>query len=108
MLGPSISLGKIFGIPLRLHWTFSLLLLWVFVVNLSIGGSVQSAFGGTLFLVILFGCVTLHELGHCIAAKRFGIATRSITLSPIGGVAALESEPRKWSHELWIALAARR
>ncbi len=105
MLGPSLSIGRLFGMPLKVHWTFSILLLWVLVANLVQGGSMQTATGGMLFLAILFGCVLVHELGHSLAARRYGIGTRHITLSPIGGVAALERMPRRWTQELWIALA---
>lgn len=69
---------------------------------------VSGGFGAAAFALFLglavFGSVALHELGHALMAMRFGIRTRSITLYPFGGIAALEREPRG-SAEFWIALA---
>ncbi|MEX2580087.1 MAG: site-2 protease family protein [Verrucomicrobiales bacterium] len=105
MFGPSLSLGSAAGIPIRIHWTFSLLMLWAAFANFAFSGSLAIALLGVVFLMVVFGCVVLHELGHSLTARRYGIRTRSITLSPIGGVAALDSSPRHWKGELWIALA---
>lgn len=103
--GPSLHVGVVRGIPIRVHWSFSLLLLWAAFVNFSATGSFTGAALGLLFVLVVFGCVILHELGHSLTAQRFGIQTRSITLSPIGGLAALESSPRDWKQELWITVA---
>lgn len=103
--GPSLSLGRVSGIPIRVHWSFSLLLIWSAFVNFSATASLSAVGLGLLFVVLVFFCVVLHELGHSLTAQRFGIQTRSITLSPIGGLAALESSPRHWKHEFWITVA---
>src|SRR5205085_9873264 len=58
-----------------------------------------------LFVLALFGCVVLHEFGHALTAKRFGVVTRDITLYPIGGISSFESMPEKPAHELLISLA---
>lgn len=97
-------LGRLFGIHLYLHWTFFLLLGWV-----GFRGYADGAMEGAVFLILLacgvFVCVVLHELGHSLAARRFGVPTHSITLYPIGGVARLGFIPRNPRHELVIAIA---
>lgn len=105
MLGGSITIARVAGIPIRIHWTFALLLVWIVVLEAKGNGSVASALVSTLFVLVIFLCVTLHELGHALAAKVYGVRTRSITLLPIGGVAALERIPEKPMQELVIAVA---
>jgi Zn-dependent protease len=99
----SWKLGRVFGIDLYLHSTFLLLPAWALFVNR--GGGLIGAVFALLFLVGVFACVVLHELGHALAARRFGIGTRDITLYPIGGVARLERMSERPGEELAIALA---
>jgi Zn-dependent protease len=99
----SLKLGSPFGIGLYLHWTFFLLPAWV-LLNLGPVSLGYAVFSLVLVLAV-FGCVVLHELGHALTARRFGIATRDITLYPIGGVASLERMSEKPWEEFWIALA---
>ena len=87
------------------HWTFSLLVLWIIVTGFRSGSGVNDVLWSLLFVASIFGCVVMHELGHALMARRFGIATRDITLLPIGGVARLESMPEKPSEELRVGLA---
>jgi Zn-dependent protease/predicted transcriptional regulator len=99
--GWSLTLGTILGIPVRIHFTFLILLVWFGVVS---AGQFGGAFWAALVLVCLFGCVLLHELGHATAARRYGVRTREIVLYPIGGIAQLENIPGGRA-ELVIALA---
>jgi Zn-dependent protease/predicted transcriptional regulator len=101
----SISLGRLAGIPVYVHATFALLLAWVGVVHWISSGNIRSVVVGIVFILALFGCVLLHEFGHALAARRYGIRTRDITLLPIGGLARLEKMPDRPVQELWVALA---
>ncbi len=101
----SYSLGRIAGIPVQVHISFLLLVGWIALSRGLFTGRPGPAFAAVLLLLLIFGCVVLHELGHALAARRYGIATRDITLLPIGGVARLERMPEKPSQELVVALA---
>ncbi len=93
----SWKMGRVAGIDLYIHATFLLVFLFPQVLH---GGP-----GAVLRVLSLFGCVLLHELGHALMARRYGIQTADITLYPIGGVARLERMPRAPGAELLIALA---
>ncbi|HEX4590672.1 MAG TPA: site-2 protease family protein, partial [Gemmataceae bacterium] len=79
-------IGRIAGIDVYLHFTFLLLLIWVAAEYYLAHGDPTEAAYGVAFVLVLFGIVVLHELGHALAARRYGIRTRDITLLPIGGV----------------------
>src|SRR3954451_8052436 len=97
MNGMSWKLTRVAGIDVFLHPTFLLLLAYV--------GMTQGGIGAILLVSAVFGCVLLHELGHALMARRFGIETEDITLYPIGGVARLRRMPRAPGAELLIALS---
>ena len=101
----SWHLGSLFGIEVRVHATFVMLLAWVALSHVMHGHDVSVALGGVAYILAVFAIVVLHELGHALTARRFGIATRDITLLPIGGVARLERMPTKPSQELLVAIA---
>src|SRR5256884_7880153 len=103
-MGWSIPILRVAGIQLRMHITFLLLIAWIAFAYYSQGGS-SAAVGGVLFTLLLFACVVLHEFGHALAGKAFGINTPDITLLPIGGVARLERMPEEPVQELIIAVA---
>jgi Zn-dependent protease len=101
----SLRLGRIAGIDVQIHLTFLILLAWVGISHYLQRRSVEDALGGLAFILALFGIVVLHEFGHALTARRFGIRTRDITLLPIGGVARLERMPEDPKQELLVALA---
>lgn len=101
----SWRIGRIFGIEVRVHATFLILLGWVAMSHFMAGHGLAMAASGVVFVLAVFAIIVLHELGHALTARRFGIATRDITLLPIGGVARLERMPTKPSQELLVAIA---
>jgi Zn-dependent protease/CBS domain-containing protein len=104
-MGWSWRIGRIAGIDVYVHPTFLLLLLWVGLGHFFAHNDPAEALYGLVFILALFGIVVLHELGHALMARRYGIRTRDITLLPIGGVARLERIPQDPWQELAVAVA---
>ncbi|MEM9456496.1 MAG: site-2 protease family protein [Myxococcota bacterium] len=101
----SWKLGRFAGIDTYVHASFLLLIGWAAWAAWSGAEPLLSVVLGVGFLLAVFGSVLLHELGHALVARRYGIATRRIVLSPIGGIAQLEGMPRKPREEMAVALA---
>jgi Zn-dependent protease len=101
----SLKLFTLFGIPVHLHWSFGL----IFLYATWIGYSNEMGPIRTLwlmgFFIALFGCVLLHEYGHSLTARRYGVNTHDIILTPIGGIARLERMPEKPVQEFLVAIA---
>ena len=104
-MGWSLRLGKWFGIEVNLHLTFLLLIGFLALTGFVATRNAGAVAGNIGFLLALFLCVLLHEFGHALAARRYGIPTKDITLLPIGGVARLERMPTDPKQELVVALA---
>lgn len=92
------------GTEVRIHATFFLLFLLVASQSMMSGQGAAGALDASVFIVAMFTCVLLHEFGHVLAARGYGIRTPDITLLPIGGVARLERMPRKPSQEFVVAI----
>ncbi|MFT5522755.1 MAG: Zn-dependent protease [Pirellulaceae bacterium] len=104
-MGKGWKIGEYSGIGVFVHWSFILLPVWIAVSTLMGGGGILEILVGLVWIAAVFGCVVLHEFGHALAARRFGIGTKDITLLPIGGVARLDRIPRKPGQEFLIAVA---
>jgi Zn-dependent protease len=100
----SLKIGRPFGINLYLHGTFWLLPAFVLLSGLMSYG-LEMALLDVGVLLTIFGCVALHELGHALAARGFGIGTKDIVLYPLGGVARLDRMPERPWQEIAVALA---
>jgi len=103
-MNSSWKIGNAFGIGVYVHWTFAILPALAFYSGWNAGGTSQGLFSLAV-LVAICACVVLHELGHALMARWFDIATRDITLYPIGGVARLERLTTRPAEELLIAVA---
>jgi Zn-dependent protease/predicted transcriptional regulator len=101
----SIKIARVGGIDIFIHLTFVLLVAWVAIARYAEHQSLAEAAYGLTFILSVFAIVVLHELGHAMAARWFGIPTRDITLYPIGGVARLERIPEDPKQEFIVAIA---
>jgi Zn-dependent protease/CBS domain-containing protein len=101
----SWKIGRILGMNVYMHATFLLLVAFVLYAYWRNGHSLMTALWGLTFVLVVFLCIVLHELGHALTARKYGVRTRDIILLPIGGVARLERMPEKPSEELAVAVA---
>ncbi|MCO6460822.1 MAG: site-2 protease family protein [Saprospiraceae bacterium] len=101
----SLYVGTYFGIPVKIHWTFGYILFYIIYTSHQDNMGLIGALWFGLFMMSLFLCVVLHEYGHALAARRYGIKTADITLTPLGGIARLLRMPDKPAQELVVAIA---
>src|SRR5690242_9787644 len=101
----SWRIGRLLGIDVYMHATFLILLVWLGISYYLPPPGLAEVINGLTLIVALFAIVILHEMGHALMARRFGIRTKDITLLPIGGVARLERMPEDPRQELLVALA---
>ncbi len=97
----SLAAVRIFGVPVRFHFTFVLMLIFLLFIGI---GDKQSGASTALYVIALFASVLAHEVGHTLVARHFGIKTTEIVMFPIGGVSRPEREPKP-REELPISLA---
>ena len=100
----SISIGKIAGTVVRIHVTFLIFLLIIGILVFRQNGA-EAAWDAVAFITLVFACIVLHEFGHILVARFFGVKTRDVTLFPIGGVANIERMPERPYQELLVAIA---
>lgn len=101
----ALRIGRLSGIGVYIHWTFTFIMLYIAYQVLSDGGNFWEVLKGEVFLLLLFVCVVLHEMGHALAARKYGVNTLHIVLYPIGGVASLEKIPEDPFEEFIVAIA---
>ena len=101
----STLIGRFAGIDVYVHVTFLILLGWFAWIYWVQTGTIAGVLTGLTLILLLFACVLLHEYGHALTARRYGIETRNITLLPIGGLALLERMPTEPRQEIVVALA---
>jgi Zn-dependent protease len=102
----SLKIGTIYGVDVKLHPTFALILIWVlYQWGYAAHAGLRGVLFGTAVLLTVFVCVVIHELAHAVVAMRHGLAVRDITLLPIGGVARIEHVALSSRSEILIAVA---
>ena len=101
----TLKIATLFNIPVFLHWSFPLIFVWILFLGYQIDAGVQPIVMLSVFFISIFSCVVLHEYGHALTARKYGVNTRDIILSPIGGVARLEKIPSRPIEELLVAIA---
>ncbi|HEU4718484.1 MAG TPA: site-2 protease family protein [Bacteroidia bacterium] len=101
----SLYIGAIRETKIFVHWTFFLLIAWVFISAYREHGDLGQGIISVLFVLVFFACITLHEFGHITVARRYGCYSKKITLLPIGGVASMDKIPEKPLQEMLMALA---
>lgn len=100
-MNSSFPVFRLFGIEVRMHVLF----VYMVAFLLFMGAKNGNAVGTAVLLLMLFGLVLLHELGHSLVARRFGIQVIDIVLWPLGGMARMAEIPENSRVEGWVAIA---
>ena len=101
----TLKIARLFGIPVFVHWSFSLLFLYIAYMGFTENHSWEYISTMCFYIICTFGCVLLHEFGHVLSARYFGIGTQDVIILPIGGLARLNKIPEKPVQELIVAIA---
>lgn len=104
-MGASLTLAAIAGIPIKIHWSFWVLVFWAAGEGFRWWNGWFGAIIAAAAVVLMFACVMAHELGHALAARKLGLQTRGIVLFPFGGVAQIQGMPPQSRPEILISLA---
>ena len=100
----SYPIGRYKGTVVRVHVTLLIFFAWIAFSYYVVGGA-RAAFSGLVFIVLVFACVTAHEFGHVLVARRYGVRTPDILLLPIGGASRMEEIPHDPKQEAMIGVA---
>lgn len=101
----SLYIAKISGIKIFIHWTFFILIVWIVAMSIRDGNNITQILYTLAFVLTIFACVVLHELGHALTAKKFNYITKDIILLPIGGMARMNALPENPKQEFLVAIA---
>jgi Zn-dependent protease len=104
-MGGSFHIATVGGIPVKIHWTFGLLLVYFGYEASTLNQGIEPVIISIALVLSVFFCVILHEFGHAFTARRYGVRTFDIVMTPIGGIARLERMPEGKGQEFWVALA---
>ncbi|RXJ49446.1 site-2 protease family protein [Gelidibacter gilvus] len=104
-MSANLKLGKYYGTEIQLHWTFFLLTVWIVLSEVLSGASVDRVLFNLQFVLAVMICVLLHEMGHLLAARKFGIKTTKMVLLPVGGISTVDKTTESPKEELLITLA---
>ena len=96
-------MARLAGVDINIHWSLSFVIVWVVLQGALSHGSFEAVISALVAVLLLFACVTLHELGHALIALRFNVQVKNIILLPIGGMAQMQSLPENPVHEMLIA-----
>lgn len=104
-MSANLKLGNYYGTEVQLHWTFFLLTVWIVLSEVLSGASVDRVLFNLQFILAVMICVLFHEMGHMLAAKKFGIKTTKMVLLPVGGISTVDKTTQSPKEELLITLA---